>query len=112
MSRATSKITSRTIAEALRDAPPLARLVSALAESRARLEVIRPLLPPGLRAAVQAGPIDDSGWRLLVAHNAAAAKLRQLRPALMSALRVADLPVAHITIRVQQPDTVASQRPR
>lgn len=111
-SRPPSKTPSLTIAEALRGAPPLARLVAALAESRARLDVIRPLLPPGLRATVQAGPIDENGWRLLVAHNAAAAKLRQLRPALMSALRVAQLPVAHISIRVQQPGAAAPDRRR
>lgn len=104
-----AKTTSLTIVQALHDAPPLARLMAALAESRARLDVIRPLLPPGLRNAVQAGPFDENGWRLFVAHNAGAAKLRQLKPALLSALRVAQLPVTHLTIRVQQADYSAPQ---
>lgn len=94
---------SITIAQAVHGAPPLARLLATLAESRARLEVIRPLLPAGLRTTVSAGPLDASGWRLFVTHNAAAAKLRQLQPALIQALGAAQLPVTRIQIRVQQP---------
>jgi len=37
-------------------------------------------LPPNLREDVRPGHVDTDGWTLLAAHNAAAAKLRQLLP--------------------------------
>ena len=38
------------------------------------------------RAELRPGPLDEAGWTLLVPGGAAAAKLRQLRPALEAAL--------------------------
>ena len=90
------------VATALDGAAGLAPLRERLAESSARLEIIRPLLPPALRASVVAGPIDASQWCLLVPNSAAAAKLRQLLPALRLALEAHGRPVAGIRIRVHQ----------
>ncbi len=70
------------------------------AESAARLAVILPVLPPALRPLVRAGAPDGDAWTLLVPHNSAAAKLRQLAPALVSALSAAGHPVATIRIKV------------
>ena len=42
-------------------------------------------------------------WGLLVPHNAAAAKLRQLLPALMAALEAAGHPVPAIRVKVLRP---------
>jgi len=43
-------------------------------------------LPAGLAALVQPGPLDETGWTLLVGSGAAAAKLRQCLPRLQQAL--------------------------
>ena len=51
-----------------------------------RLEAVQDLIPPGLRAAVKAGPAEGEVWTLLVEGNAAAAKLRQLSPLLKARL--------------------------
>lgn len=91
-----------SVEEAIRAAPTLAQLGARIKESTARMDVIRPLLPPALRADVAAGPVDANGWRLLVPNNAVAAKLRQLKPMLREALGAAQLPVADITIKVRK----------
>ena len=69
--------------------------------SNDRLQAIRSLLPAPLRACVQAGPMDEGGWCLLVSSNAVAAKLRQLLPALQAHLSQQGMPVDAIRIKVQ-----------
>jgi hypothetical protein len=53
-----------------------------------------------LRASVQAGPIEEGSWCLLVSSNAVAAKLRQLTPALLAHLNHKGLAVLAIRIKV------------
>lgn len=72
--------------QALARCEPLQRLQQRLAESAARMDAVRPLLPAGLRSAIVAGPVDDEGWTLLAANTAVAAKLRQLLPRLEQCL--------------------------
>ena len=61
-----------------------------------------PLLPPALRELVRPGPIEGESWCLLVPHNAAAAKLRQLAPALLDRLRATGRSVSTIRIKVMR----------
>lgn len=70
-------------------------------DSSDRLAAISSLLPAPLRASIQAGPIEDGSWCLLVSSNAAAAKLRQFLPALQAHLKSKDLDVTAIRIKVQ-----------
>ena len=65
----------------------LAKLAALTRDSSERLRAIQGLIPIALRAAIQAGPIEDDCWCLLVKNNAAAAKLRQLLPTLEAHLR-------------------------
>ena len=88
--------------DAIQLAPTLAQLSQRASASAACLRTVRPLLPPGLRAAVRAGGIDNGEWCLLVPHNAAAAKLRQLTPALLAALRTAEHDVSTLRIKVER----------
>ena len=74
------------LSTALGRSEPLAALLKRLRESQARFAAITPLLPETLRAAVSAGPLDDSAWVLLAANASAAAKLRQMVPALQAEL--------------------------
>lgn len=91
-----------SLQEAVGRAPTLAHLSRLASESGARLAVVRPLLPPGLRELVRAGAIDDKGWCVLVPHNAAAAKLRQLLPALQERLQASGHPVDAIRVKVER----------
>ena len=59
------------------------------------------LISPELRAAVQAGPANDKDWCLLVNGSAAAAKLRQLLPALLAKLNSGGWDVASIRVKVR-----------
>lgn len=91
--------------DAARQSPALARLVDNVQASSQRLERVRPLLPPALRTAVQAGPLEDGQWCLLAQSNAVAAKLRQMLPLMQSHLQASDLPVNSIRIKVRARQT-------
>ncbi len=86
---------------ALRNNETLGSLLQRLQASSQRLACIAPLLPDALRASVQAGPLDDTGWSLLVANAASAAKLRQMLPALAAELQAQGWPELPIRLRVQ-----------
>jgi hypothetical protein len=96
--------TALSLHEALDRSEPLAALGARLRDSAARLEAIRPSLPPGLERQVSAGPVDETGWSLLVSSPAVSAKLRQLKPRLEQALRDAGWAVHAIRIKVRHPD--------
>lgn len=90
-----------TLLQATQESPTLARLSQLTQDSVARLKAIEPLLPVSLRPAVTAGPIEGTGWCLLVSNNAAAAKLRQVLPALQAHLRSNGWEVTSIRLKVQ-----------
>jgi hypothetical protein len=90
-----------TLLQAAEDSPTLARLAELARESGERLKAIEPLIPQALRPAIQPGPIDGPAWCLLVSNNAAAAKLRQLLPALQSRLLDRGWQVTSIRLKVQ-----------
>jgi len=91
---------TQSIAEALGHSEALARLGERLRASNGRLEAIRPVLPPGLRGHVRAGPLDEAGWTLLADNQAVSAKLRQLLPALEAQLRQTGWPPVALRVRV------------
>ena len=90
-----------SLQQAFQANPELARVSARIRQSQQMLEVIRPLLQPGLRAQVQAGPVAEDNWCLLVGNPAVGTKLKQLTPALMAALRQADLGVPRLRIKVR-----------
>lgn len=89
------------VAQALRANESLVRLGERLEGSQRRLRVIGPALPGGLAASIQAGPLDEDGWSLLVANAAVAAKLRHLLPRLEALLAQAGLP-GRIRVKLAQ----------
>jgi hypothetical protein len=89
------------MASALDRCEPLGLLLRRLQESRAHYDAVAPLLPPTLRADVRAGPMDGDCWTLLAAHNPAAAKLRQMLPALLQRLHDRGWQGTSIKVRVQ-----------
>ncbi|WP_305806728.1 hypothetical protein [Stenotrophomonas sp. YIM B06876] len=90
-----------TLQQASQESPTLANLVALTRDSSERLRAVESLIPAGLRASVQAGPIEGPTWCLLVKNNAAAAKLRQLLPALQAHLRSRGWDVNAIRLKVQ-----------
>ena len=88
------------IGAALAQSAPLASLRERLRESEARFDAVRALLPPALVAHVRPGPVDETGWSLLAANSAVAAKLRQLQPWLEAALARRGVAVPVVRIKV------------
>ncbi len=88
-----------SLQEAAEASPTLAGLVARVRASSAWLEAVRPMLPPPLRTAVRAGPIEDGQWCLLVQGSAAAAKLRQLLPLMET--RLAQTAGQRVAIRIK-----------
>ncbi len=93
----------RTLASALGNEHTLRDLLARVRESQRRLDAIRPLMEAPLRAAVQAGPLDEKAWVLLASHSSAAAKLRQLAPVFAAELRKAGLDGPPIKVKVSKP---------
>jgi hypothetical protein len=94
---------SVTLLQATQESPMLARLSELSKDSVARLKAIEAMIPVVLRPAVTAGPIDGSNWCLIVNSNAAAAKIRQLLPAMEAHLRTNGWQVTVIRLKVQIP---------
>lgn len=87
--------------QALRASPALASIVDRIQLSQQMLATILPLVPPGLRPHLLAGPLDDAVWCLLVSNPSVASKLRQLNPALLAALRSAGFQVTQLRLKVR-----------
>jgi len=90
-----------TLQQATEGSPTLASLAARVRDTNERLRVVLEGVPPEMRGAIQAGPVEDEVWCLLVQGSAAAAKLRQLLPALQARLRSKGWEGATIRIKVQ-----------
>jgi len=90
-----------SLEQAAVEAPALAALMDRARRSKALLDQLRHRFPPGLRAQIQAGPLDDAQWCLLVSGPAAATKLRHMAPLLLQDLRQLGSQVTSIRIKVQ-----------
>jgi len=89
-----------SLLQAAEASPTLARLAELTRDSSARLRAVESLIPVTMRAGIKAGPVDASGWCLMVSSTAAAAKLRQLVPALQTALTNQGWEMTTIRIKV------------
>ncbi len=105
---------SLSLFEATLQNPQLARLQSLTRASSLYLALVRPLIPPALRAGTKAGPIaplttpaeaepaEQTEWCLIAASNASASKLRQLLPTLLQHLQSAGHPVSRIRLTIEK----------
>lgn len=91
---------SQAVGAALARHGTLAALLQRVRDSRARLAAVQPVLPPGLRDAVGAGPLDDSSWILLAKNAPAAAKLRQCVPQIEAALAAAGFEARAVRVKI------------
>lgn len=91
-----------SLQQATEESPTLSSLAARVRDTTERLRVVLDLVPAEMHGAIQAGPVDADVWCLLVKGSAAAAKLRQLLPALQSRLRSKGWEGETIRIKVQQ----------
>ncbi|GAB4215483.1 MAG: hypothetical protein Fur007_13600 [Rhodoferax sp.] len=94
-----------SVLEAGQSHSTLAGLIARGQASSARLHCVLPLVPPGLRTSIKAGPLTDGVWCLLLANAACSAKMRQLLPALQAHLNTHGLPVSAIRLKVESGHT-------
>ncbi len=92
-----------SFSQAIDASPSLARLSSMIRGSTDMLKSVERLLPVTLRNQVKAGPFENETWCLLVTGNAAAAKVRQIGPALLAHLQSTGIKVTSIRIKVFMP---------
>ena len=90
-----------TLQQASAESPTLAMLTALTKDSSERLMASAPLLTAGRRGPVRAGSDEGTTWCLLVKSNSAAAKLRQILPALQAHLRIKGWEVNSIRLKVQ-----------
>src|SRR5690606_32551647 len=90
-----------SLGEALGASAPLQGLMERVRDSNARHEALRDLLSPDLLAQLRPGPLDETGWTLLVEHSAAAAKLRQLVPRIGAHLQGKGWPLVEVRLKVR-----------
>ena len=90
-----------TVQQATQDSPTLASLAARARDAQQRLRAVEDLIPAELRASVLPGPAEGDSWCLLVQGSAAAAKLRQLTPALVTRLQAKGWAVATIRLKVR-----------
>lgn len=90
-----------SLSQAAEESPTLAGLMARARDANARLQAVQDVIPPDLRSAVQAGPVDGDTWCLLVRGSAAAAKLRQLGPVLQAQLKAGGWGDVALRIKVQ-----------
>ena len=89
-----------TLQQATQESPALAHLVALTQESQQLMQLLKPLIPAGLQACLQAGPVEGSSWCILVSSSAAAAKARLLTPAWLAHLRSQGRPVQIIRLKI------------
>lgn len=90
-----------TLQQAVDQSPTLAGLAALARDTNERLKALEELIPIDLRGAIQAGPVNENDWCLLVRGSAAAAKLRQLLPMLQARLKAKGWEVSTIRLKVQ-----------
>jgi hypothetical protein len=90
-----------TLLQATEESPTLASLAARARDANERLAAIQDLIPAELRPGVKAGPAEGDVWCMLVSGSAAAAKIRQLAPLLVSRLKARGWDVATLRIKVQ-----------
>jgi len=94
-----------SVMDAIEHSDTLSSMLSLQRRSASYLKTIELILPPGLSDQLLAGPIEDDVWCLLVKHNAAAAKLRQLLPAISAHLRSKGHNVQQVRIKLMSQQT-------
>ena len=89
-----------SVMHAIEHSDTLSSMLGLQRRSMLYLSTIASVLPPGLQDQLLAGPIENDVWCVLVKHNAAAAKLRQLLPSICAHLRSQGHNVQQVRIKI------------
>ena len=98
--RADSTPKQTSVMDAIGQSDSLSGMLNLHSRSQLYLRSVETLLPPGLIDQLLPGPVEAGVWCVLVKHNAAAAKLRQLLPALSAHLRSKGHDVQQVRIKL------------
>jgi hypothetical protein len=90
-----------TVLQAIAESNTLSGLLARMDQSKHCLQLVLTRLPLGLHTSLEAGPLSEGIWCLLVRNASAVAKLKQLEPLMLSVLQAAQLPVTSIRIKRQ-----------
>jgi hypothetical protein len=88
-----------TVLQAIAESNTISNLLARMDQSKLCLEVILKRIPLGLHTSVAAGPLTDGVWCLLISNASAVAKLKQLVPVMISAIRASGLDIQDIRIK-------------
>ena len=92
-----------TLNQALDASPNMASLTQRIAASQRCLALVKRVVPPMLRDQLQAGPLDDQSWCILVPNPSVASKMRQLLPSIQATLRVHGFDLEQVVIKLYTP---------
>lgn len=101
---------AQSAADVLGRTSAFAALRAGVAQMRALLDDLNGLLPDYLVQRVEPGFIKEGELPLFTAHNALAARLRQIEPRLLAELQARGWPVNSIRVRIRPP-AVAPETP-
>lgn len=90
-----------TVLQAIAESNTLSGLLARMDQSKACLAAVLQRIPLGLHTSVEAGPLQDGVWCLLVHNASAVAKLKQLTPVMIMAIQSAGIVVQDIRIKRQ-----------
>jgi hypothetical protein len=90
-----------SLEQAAGSAPTLAALRQRIRESSECLELVRHLIPATLHRQVQAGPLNEGEWCLLVSSASASTKLRHLLPVIQKQLADSGQQVTSVRLKIQ-----------
>jgi len=90
-----------SLEQAATEAPGLAALMERARRSKELLAHVLHRIPAGLRSQIQAGPLEETQWCLLVGNQAVATKLRHLSPLLLQELSQVDAKITDIRVKIQ-----------
>jgi hypothetical protein len=88
-----------TVLQAITESNTLSQLLARMDQSQNCLKLILERIPLGLHTSVQAGPLTDESWCLLVSNASAVAKLKQLIPMMLAAIQGQGFPVQDIRLK-------------
>ncbi len=88
-----------TVLQAISESNTLAQLLARIDQSQLCLEAILQRIPLGLHTSVQAGPLSDGVWCLLISNASAVAKLKQLTPIMLEVIQNEGLEVREIRFK-------------
>ncbi len=88
-----------TVLQAIAESNTLASLMRRMDQSKLCLTLILQRIPLGLHTSVAAGPLTDGVWCLLINNASAVAKLKQLSPLMLSAIRSGGVDIKDIRFK-------------